>query len=209
MKITKFNGVYTCKCKKVFDDPQKFNGHKRWCEIHKGGKENINKSNGARWNKGLTKENNTSLMAASNNLKNRYALGEIIHTFTEDGLKRLSNSAKKRGLGGYRPHPNKGVWYKDTWFDSKWEERLAISLDNNNIQWERPKIGFVWTDKGNKYYPDFYLPDFNIYLDPKNSYLQIKDATKINEAQKRNNIKVLMLSENQLTWEEVKKLLPP
>ena len=127
--------------------------------------------------------------------------------FSTEGLKKLSDLAKSRNLGGYRPHPNKGQYYKNIWFDSKWEVDVAKSLDEHNIKWTRPKQGFVWTDSNRKYYPDFYLCDYDVYLDPKNDYLIKKDQIKIFEAQKRNNIKVIMLNKQQLTWETIKTLL--
>ena len=128
-------------------------------------------------------------------------------TFTEDGLKRLSDAAKRRGLGGYRPHPNRGMCYNGIWFDSSWEVTVAKELDANNIKWNRPTVGFIWNDEGRKYYPDFYLPDYNVYLDPKNPYLQIQDKQKLEAAQKRNNIRVLMLNESQLEWKEIQALI--
>ena len=127
--------------------------------------------------------------------------------FSEDGLRRLSQAAKERSLGGYRPHPNRGEYYNGMWFDSKWEVAVAKSLDESKVKWIKPDQGFVWTDAGRKYYPDFYLVDFDIYLDPKNSYLRTKDAEKINQAQVRNGIRVLVLTQTQLTWEEIQKLL--
>jgi hypothetical protein len=126
---------------------------------------------------------------------------------TEEGIQTLSRLAKERGLGGYKPHPNKGTRYKGIWFDSKWEVRVAESLDENNIAWERPAIGFIWSDAGKKYYPDFYLPEYNVYLDPKNDYLIKTDSVKIVEAQKRNNIKVIILTKFQLNWETIKTLM--
>lgn len=119
----------------------------------------------------------------------------------------LSDHAKKNGLGGYRPHPNKGQYHNNVWFDSKWEVKVAIELDNANIKWERPVVGFVWSDTGRKYYPDFYLPDFDIYLDPKNPFLQKKDKTKIEEATKRHSIRILVLNENQLDWKSIHALI--
>ncbi len=118
----------------------------------------------------------------------------------------MRDHALARGLGGYRPHPNRGKKYKDIWFDSAWEVRVAVSLDENNIRWERPKIGFLWNEK-NKYYPDFYLPDFDVYLDPKNEYLVKKDAFKISEASHLNNIRVLVLAEHQLSWDYIAALV--
>lgn len=131
----------------------------------------------------------------------------ITRNLSLEGRKSLSESAKKRKLGGYRPHPNKGVKYKNIWFDSKWELTVAQSLDDNNIKWERPKFGFTWTECGKKYYPDFYLPDYRVYLDPKNEFLRKRDRVKIHEAQKRNNIRVLILSEQNLNWDSIKDLI--
>jgi len=56
--------------------------------------------------------------------------------------------------------------------DSAWEEILAIRLDEVNINWIRPKP-IKWVDKNgvyHNYFPDFYLEDYDIYLDPKNPY---------------------------------------
>jgi len=54
--------------------------------------------------------------------------------------------------------------------DSSWEEALAIRLDSLGINWTRPK-SVKWVDTNGKthnYFPDFYLTDYDIYLDPKN-----------------------------------------
>jgi len=122
---------------------------------------------------------------------------------SEKTRKKLSEAAKRNNFGGYKPHPNRGERYNGIWFDSKWEVRVAKSLDDNKIKWVRPRIGFVWNIEGNKYYPDFYLPDFDVYLDPKNPYLQKIDRLKIENAIKINNIKVIVLNEGQLEWDTI------
>ena len=161
--------------------------------------------------RGLTKHFNCSLRTIQRlNLKKR-SISEAIKLnpikISSYGLQKLSKLAKERGLGGYRPHPNKGLRYNGIWFDSKWEVQVAKSLDDNNIIWERPSKGFVWNDAGRKYYPDFYLPEYDTYLDPKNDYLIKKDAVKITESQKRNNIKVIVLNGLQLDWLTIRTLL--
>lgn len=159
------------------------------------------------WNKGQTKETDVRIALGADKRKESYKNGLFTIKHTDEGLKKLSENAKKNNLGGYRPHPNKGSRYKDIWFDSNWEIIVAKSLDENNIKWERPKTGFVWNDKGNKYYPDFYLPEYNVYLDPKNDYLIEKDFEKIEQSQLRNQIKVLILNKKQLQWDKIKELL--
>ena len=55
--------------------------------------------------------------------------------------------------------------------DSSWEEALAKRLDELDINWVRPEIPIPWIDKNSRqhnYFPDFYLPDLKLYLDPKN-----------------------------------------
>jgi hypothetical protein len=66
--------------------------------------------------------------------------------------------------------------------DSSWEEALAKRLDEINIKWERPITPLIWQDSSGrqrKYFPDFYLPDFQIYLDPKNQYAFKVQSEKI------------------------------
>jgi hypothetical protein len=54
--------------------------------------------------------------------------------------------------------------------DSSWEVALAKRLDKQNIEWIRPEP-LEWSDENgiiHNYFPDFYLPKFDVYLDPKN-----------------------------------------
>lgn len=66
--------------------------------------------------------------------------------------------------------------------DSSWEEALAVRLDELNIDWIRPEkpIPYVTSDgKTHNYFPDFYLPKYNLYLDPKNPGAIIAQKDKI------------------------------
>lgn len=56
--------------------------------------------------------------------------------------------------------------------ESSWEVEIARWLSESCIRWTRPKH-IPWVDSSGKrrrYFPDFYLPDYGAYLDPKNSY---------------------------------------
>jgi len=65
-------------------------------------------------------------------------------------------------------------------FDSSWEDATAIRLDTLNINWDRPDpIPYEMNGKIHNYFPDFYLPDHNVYLDPKNPYVIIKQKEKL------------------------------
>ena len=85
----------------------------------------------------------------------------------------------------------KGSTYNGFTFDSKWEVELAQFLDKNNIKWVQPKSAILWLDNTNKqhrYYPDFYLPTFNIYLDPKNPICMEQQKEKLQTVTKIINL---------------------
>jgi hypothetical protein len=65
--------------------------------------------------------------------------------------------------------------------DSSWEEALAIRLDEIGVNWVRPGA-IKWVDDNSvthNYFPDFYLIDFDLYLDPKNPYAIKAQQSKI------------------------------
>ncbi len=120
---------------------------------------------------------------------------------------KLSKIAIQRGFGGknYR----KIFKHKDVLLESSYELKLAEDLDKNGINWKRPKR-LYWVDSSGKkrhYTPDFYLIDYDIFLDPKNDYLIIQDEEKIRLCSLQNKVKIYILSKNQLNWSSVKKLL--
>lgn len=59
--------------------------------------------------------------------------------------------------------------FKDVSLDGSWELLVAKYLDENNINWIRPNkgISYIWNDSQHKYFPDFYLVDFDFYLEIK------------------------------------------
>ena len=66
--------------------------------------------------------------------------------------------------------------------DSSWEESLAKRLDETGIKWDRPEIPieYIGSDgRVHNYFPDFYLPEHDVYLDPKNPAAIIAQKQKI------------------------------
>lgn len=65
--------------------------------------------------------------------------------------------------------------------DSSWEEYLAKRLDVLGIKWIRPDP-LKWVDstgKSRNYFPDFYLIDYDLYLDPKNPMAMNQQKEKV------------------------------
>lgn len=171
------------------------------------------------WNKGLTKETNESLKIsgekASKTLKEGYASGKIIqHPQSEEFKKKQSIRAKERNLGGW--YSSKRIDYNGISMQSSYEVAVAKSLDENQIKWERPNpFQYEMDGKQHRYYPDFYLPDYNVYLDPKNDFLinnpnpryGIKDSDKIRLVEEQNNVRILILDKNNLDWKNIYNLI--
>lgn len=101
--------------------------------------------------------------------------------------------ANQQELGGETNYQKNR--YKDIYFDSSWEVEIAKRMDEIGIRWERnKKINFTWTDEAgetHRYYPDFYLPDFDTYLDPKNKFLLVQDDYKLKSVVKEHRINLI------------------
>lgn len=133
---------------------------------------------------------------------------------SQDYKDNLSKIAIDRGLGGVRQ--SKRIKYKDKILGSSYELKVAISLDENNVKWNTCER-FLYVDpfgKKRTYTPDFYLLEYDVYLDPKNDFLIEKinpalgfnDLEKIKLVEEQHNIKILVLNDKQLDWFEIKKL---
>ena len=64
---------------------------------------------------------------------------------------------------------SKKTLYKEQWMHSSWELSFAIWLDENNVKWTKKVASFdyFWKGANRKYFPDFYLPDFDKYVEVK------------------------------------------
>ena len=136
---------------------------------------------------------------------------------SQAALLKLRSLAIERQLGGVRP--SKRINYNGKLLGSTYELELAIDLDKHGIKWEIPKrIRYVDPNgKIRSYSPDFFLNDYEVYLDPKNDFLLqninprlgFSDVEKIKLVEEQNNIRVLILNKSELTWDIVSKLLAP
>jgi hypothetical protein len=104
-------------------------------------------------------------------------------------------------LGGYRTKSGRskihGGYYKEVWMDSSWELEFAKRLDSLKIKWERKNIRkfdyLDFNEKNKKYYPDFYLPDFDLYVEIKGYWTKenIHKMKKVQEIYKSVKFKIL------------------
>jgi hypothetical protein len=143
------------------------------------------------WNKGKSKETDPILMQASETLKARFANGELTPTgFCADDYDNERRIEAGKKSGGYRENAgySKKFYISDsfgtrTCLQSSHELALSEMLNERGIIWRRE--GCFWYDD-KRYFPDFYLVDFDIYLDVKNEYLIKIDAEKIAKVIEQN-----------------------
>lgn len=167
---------WICKhCKEKFKDlkvGEKI-GHSKFCESNPRQKINLESMKKARVNR---IETSNQYMKAKKNGLTLSQSDETKAKISNSNLgRKLSDSArdkisKKALLSTHRRLRKNPITYNGVLLDSTWEVELAIRLDFLNIYWIRPDP-IKWKDdfgKIHNYFPDFYLPDLDLYLDPKN-----------------------------------------
>lgn len=132
-----------------------------------------------------------------NGIHNQYSKGKTISEETRQKLKVSSTGklhsqetkeliSEKARASKHRRVLRSTRWYlkKDgtkVRLDSSWEELLAKRLDELEVRWETPSP-IEWYDRDGKkhnYFADFYLPEYDLLLDPKNPAVLELQAEKI------------------------------
>jgi hypothetical protein len=162
---------------------------------HKGG----TKPGKIPWNVGKTKLTDARVKknadAISCTLRRKVEEGTFIASIPgKEYLEKLSIEQTLKNRGG------KCKWYKVSGqsVQGTWEKNVAEELIKNNIVWERVKtknhiFQYILNGKLKRYTPDFYLPQYNLYLEIK-GYWWGRDKEKM-EAVKRSypNTKFLVI----------------
>lgn len=142
-------------------------GHMRWC------KDNPERDDIAK----------KASIAASKQMVARHANGWKAPKHTEEAKEKIRKKAlsskHRRLVKSVRKYVCKNG--EVVQLDSSWEEALAKRLDFLNIRWTRPKEPLVWYDNDtpHHYFPDFWLEDFKLFLDPKNPAAFKQQAKKV------------------------------
>jgi DNA-binding Lrp family transcriptional regulator len=129
----------------------------------------------------------------------------------EERFNHFSHKGNPNGkMGGYRANAGRSKKFhiQDSFnntvcLQSSYEKRTADVLNELGIRWIRPKY-LKYGDK--KYFPDFYLVDKDLYLDPKNDYLAKIDAEKIKKVCEQNLVTVLILTKDKINKEFISGL---
>ena len=109
-----------------------------------------------------------------------------------------------KSSGGYRKGSGVGKkgYYEGYWCDSSWELAWVIYHLENNISFERNKIGFVYEykNKKRKYFPDFIV---------QGVYYEIKGRKNFDELSKIDKEKINQFKEKLIVlyYEQIKPYL--
>lgn len=186
--------IRKCKhCSEEFDISKYSKGwmanHTRWCPKNPKSKEYRKRNSNAIEAMNASKEKT----GITNQFSKARLLGEEIPKSPLAGIpnknwkgKKHTEKTKKiirdKALASSHRRLKKGmIFYNGIWLDSSWELALAKRLDELEIKWIRPEP-ISWFDDENikhNYFPDFYLVDYDIFLDPKNPEARKKQRRKI------------------------------
>lgn len=169
--------MHICNCGRAFEKAQSLNAHYGHCSLRASVMNRTPRTNDhldkkRNWNRGLTKSTSESVK------RNALAVSKArIGTKLNEAHKRkLRLAAKRNGFGGFNPKCN--AWKKfrstdsfgnDVHLDSSYEQRFTKVLNALNVKWIRcpMKFKYKWNGEVFRYYPDFYLPDFDWIIEVK------------------------------------------
>ena len=127
------------------------------------------------WNAGRKSENKMSK--------------EEIKLFMSKRMKGSNNP-----MYGRIPSHGKRVEYKGIMMRSSWEKRVAEYLDKLGIKWEY-EIETFELEEGMTYTPDFYLPDYILYIEVKGYFRSARALEKFNKFARNHSIVLIRRNE--------------
>lgn len=170
------------KCQFCQKEVKHIKAHERMCI------KNPNRAKIKAWNKGLTKETDPRVKQYSETYSERIKSGKIqtVNRSWSDEekanlsikMKEIAKNNPNSYKGGYNRGRCKTYNYKGHTFIGSWELDFAKWCDDNNIRWSVPDTPFLYEWNGKRsYYPDFYLNDFDLYIEIK-GYETERDLAK-------------------------------
>lgn len=159
--------------------------HSRWCEKNPKSEAYKKSLAHARSFFIFTDSHREKIKTAHKDGKYDYSkMGTPGRRVSEESRSKMSEAALKCKHRRLRKSINEFIKSDGTTvlLDSSWERLLAVRLDFLEIEWLRPEIPIEWIDKKGKihnYFPDFYLPNFDLYLDPKNPFAMVQQKDKL------------------------------
>lgn len=198
MCTSKENNMECSFCNKVCKNGNSLRNHERLCRLNPN--RQILKSNFIEYNNKI-KDGVLTKEVKNHIVKARLAGKEYV--MSDETRKKLSNAnsgrkkspeaieklkismraAVQRNPDSYTASNISGrtpiIVYNGIKLKGTWEVETAKWLDRQNINWTNVITGFdyEWNNATHLYYPDFYLPEFNCYIEVK-GYERDRDKAK-------------------------------
>lgn len=136
--------------------------------------------NSRNWSKGLTKETSQSVKKMAETLSKNTS-GKQSFWYGKKHTEESKEKMSERRINYLENNDNHSKWYlfnngeRNIKVQGTWEKRFAEYIINNNIKWNRFAIKY---DGHRRYTPDFYLLDFDIYIEVK-GWMKDRDIDKM------------------------------
>lgn len=199
-----YKKLTNCKyCNLSFDDlnTSERANHSRWCDLNPKRKEYANSLKTR--NYAISDENRIKRNKKISEAHKRGAYSHVDNSLKFKGKKHSDETLEKMRSAAlkskHRRLKKNTILYNGILLDSTWELVLAKRLEELSINWIRPEP-IPWTDKQGRihnYFPDFYLPEHDLFIDPKNKHAANvqKDKIKILLSSYKNIIFLYSLEE--------------
>lgn len=186
-------GTWKCqKCNLIFETRAKRRIHNK--EVH----------NNEIWNKGLTKKTSLSIKRRIDTFEQHifdgtYIPHRIKHSkeTREKISKTRSIQCNEAGSGGFKDVKwikVKNIKGQEFSVRGHWEEKVALRLNDLGILWVKAKALKYFDGEINRHYiPDFWLPDFQSYIEVKGYYSDDNIQKMKFVLQQYQNIKIYFL----------------
>lgn len=185
-----------CKyCLKLCKNDNSLRNHERCCPNNPG----RNYKNGMLGKKG----SNQFSYAEQNGLDKPAAWNKgLPGTFsgkkhTDETKKKISEKLSVNNKGG------RSKWYivAGQSVQGTWERNVALKLEELGIRWQKLKtnrdtLEYVMDGKTRRYTPDFYLPDYDVYLEIKGHWWG-RDKEKMNIVKETHKDKNIFVAEKE------------
>lgn len=186
-----------CLCEKNFNSRQAVTSHIHRTHTKPGISYGGHKKGNPSWNKGLTKftdkrveKNGQSVSKSKKGKKGR--------PHSEETKRKISLKLSINNKGG------KSKWYNVAGqkVQGTWERNCALKFEELKVVWEKLKTNqhtfeYEMEGKTKNYTPDFYLKDYDVYLEIK-GYWWGKDKEKMNIIlEKYKNKKIIIIEKEQ------------
>ena len=183
---------FICKyCDKICKNSNSLRNHERMCKLNPNRNITYLRHDGNKGHKGSNqyiKAKELGLNKPIISQETRHKLGKSWRgkKHSQEEKVKISKGIRKAILEHPESYSSSNVngrvkhyEYNGYKIDGLWELEVAKYLDSKNIKWEKPNKGFKyeWNNNIHLYFPDFYLPEYNYYIEVK-GYQRERDLYK-------------------------------